>query len=957
MELRMCVTNKSYPISNDRVRSNSDIGEYETSTSCINKIAFLKKPIRTNNDSQKRPNSTHEQEWSATNEFLNSIGIILPIWIITLTWILMIACSYIRNAKLYQERQRNLKLLSDEQRYKKLRHKLLRNLFNLNPEDANSVVRLREKLKSFASGFDEISCLNENHIEKSEVTNYDDFYGQPAEARIAKLGQSGYSWKMLSLIFPRNLIKIGNSTVTINPADGLYLLPEGFTLAVTYRISIHLFTTMFLFSGYLFSTWPFILFAGTPGWMAYFLFSFLLILLKSNTANERGILRLLRSIGETRIQEIMFSYSWNNQRESVRTLAHALWNSGIGVWIDCIKLISGNRLQKNIRRAVKEVNVVVIFLSPEYLKSGNCCVEFEEAIKRPGKLFIHVLSWDEKVRLALRFLVDEIKLPRRHITSHPNSKRWLIKRGFPFRFSKLDDDTIATDEFIHKLETEGQGWREIAAVLHNYTKKYGDIWDFSWWYANTLSGGGIPHQAPCPPNVEKWNLRPFFPLPRFPSFKNIRLFSSFRNVYIREDCGKVGSDGSAFPWKLLIFVFVALLPSLDMYLFFDRQKYLEVYTMDCIDSAKMLNNSEIVRGAFCSKFYDSSSYTRNEYFGFDTAFKKNFVHSAFEEHYKSLNCSGRVYVEPESWRFESALRCVRNLKYQGFISDYIVWTKIIALTGLLFFAIVFNFRTIVDSTKSIPSCLRPLLAVSNLTEETNEKSIMNKLFEFLKFKRTNPSRKRRANRRAETDVEQLDYEARALTPINPDETQSEKLPPTPSVLVKVHGNSSIAKNLRKFFRFLGRSLPDDVEYDIFEYTSPQDKIVENATIIGNVGYGWVNIFVISSPQHLMTLYQRNQMGHIDLTVSVIIVDHQPIPGIINLVTLNEDATNILKPSDAASWLYSVMFIKTREREDGKKDYSSPNLADRILMDVSLRTKDALFKYANKYLKDLKVDDI
>jgi hypothetical protein len=60
-----------------------------------------------------------------------------------------------------------------------------------------------------------------------------------------------------------------------------------------------------------------------------------------------GVMPFTRSVGAPEVEEIMFSYSWKVEEEAIRTLAKACWNSGVGVWIDVIKVlgrVGGNNI-------------------------------------------------------------------------------------------------------------------------------------------------------------------------------------------------------------------------------------------------------------------------------------------------------------------------------------------------------------------------------------------------------------------------------------------------------------------------------------------------------------------------------------------------------------------------------------------------------------------------------------
>ena len=55
-------------------------------------------------------------------------------------------------------------------------------------------------------------------------------------------------------------------------------------------------------------------------------------------SRAEGVMLFCRSLGVPYIEEYAFSYSKQVEPENVRTLAKAMWNSGVGVWIDVLKL-------------------------------------------------------------------------------------------------------------------------------------------------------------------------------------------------------------------------------------------------------------------------------------------------------------------------------------------------------------------------------------------------------------------------------------------------------------------------------------------------------------------------------------------------------------------------------------------------------------------------------------------
>ena len=131
----------------------------------------------------------------------------------------------------------------------------------------------------------------------------------------------------------------------------------------------------------------------------------------------------------------------------MRTLAKAVWKSGVGVWIDVVKLCPGDEIRPMVRttyvengdtdsassasepasrlpplslaefdpffpfphivrvvsllslcvrllvvRSVRRVHKVVVFLCDEYCQSPNCCIEMMEAVQHPEKVTICIIK-------------------------------------------------------------------------------------------------------------------------------------------------------------------------------------------------------------------------------------------------------------------------------------------------------------------------------------------------------------------------------------------------------------------------------------------------------------------------------------------------------------------------------------------------------------------------------------
>ncbi|KAJ3073848.1 hypothetical protein HDU98_000518 [Podochytrium sp. JEL0797] len=100
---------------------------------------------------------------------------------------------------------------------------------------------------------------------------------------------------------------------------------------------------------------------------------------------EPGLLKYLRQVGTPKIEEVMISYSWEPViSENARGLARCLMESGIGAWIDVMKLEASDDTAKITRTVASHTRFVIIFLTDKYLTSSACFIEFLEALNSPN---------------------------------------------------------------------------------------------------------------------------------------------------------------------------------------------------------------------------------------------------------------------------------------------------------------------------------------------------------------------------------------------------------------------------------------------------------------------------------------------------------------------------------------------------------------------------------------------
>lgn len=195
----------------------------------------------------------------------------------------------------------------------------------------------------------------------------------------------------------------------------------------------------------------------------------------------------------------MFSYSWKSEAENVRTLAKAIWETGIGVWVDTVKLCPGDEIRPMVRTMVNRVSRVVVFLSPAYCGSPNCAIEFVEAIQHPDKCLMCVV---EPIDPSIIEFLEDMDIP--------------IVYGFP--------------QLIDALDREVQDMRDTRAL--------------EWWRAQKITTGGVPSQV-----VPKG-----WPIPKFSLTGKIFLKEKSLTVgpvFIQGDCLEAGTR-VALPYLFIL---------------------------------------------------------------------------------------------------------------------------------------------------------------------------------------------------------------------------------------------------------------------------------------------------------------------------------------------------------------------------------------------------------------------
>jgi hypothetical protein len=289
-------------------------------------------------------------------------------------------------------------------------------------------------------------------------------------SRLALLGRQSY--ETIAALRPINL---GNSVLGFAPVlnkgrsrvgTDLYVLPWIYSKG---GARIWIFLRILLFLVFLVFFFQFAQVWDLNIGRAWFFGSSIAIYIMYRLALIRrapdGVMAFCRSMGAPEIEEYMFSYSWKVEPDAVRTLAKAMWNNGVGVWIDVVKLCPGDEIRPMVRTMVNRVHRTVVFLSPAYISSPNCCVEFHEAVQWPKKLLICIMQ--PVPQLA---------------------------------------------EFISQLESQGAvvvtGLRALIAQLDDEICDVNDSSAWRWWRKQKISGGGVPSHTVATSwhTIPKWTV-------------------------------------------------------------------------------------------------------------------------------------------------------------------------------------------------------------------------------------------------------------------------------------------------------------------------------------------------------------------------------------------------------------------------------------------------------------------
>ncbi|KAI8806864.1 hypothetical protein BJ742DRAFT_814656 [Cladochytrium replicatum] len=836
-----------------------------------------------------------------------------------------------------------------------------------------------DALKTFSNGID--AHISEGDPQLLCKATEDPDPGQAVHSttsstRISNLGKTRLVvYQMLA----SQLVSIGSATMVVTRDGNLVKLPRAFDYLSTLWISLAFLTIVFALSVFVAN----LLFAGTIDqnfglfwWIGGIgLYSTIAFMQGTIKRPAKGMLRLFRSIAPPTCEEFMFSYAWDDtsRPEDIRTLARAMFEIGLHVWVDTVKLVSGCMITTTLASAVRTANTVVIFLTPAFLSRYNTATELLEALHYPGKIHIHVVKWDKNVYGILDLIVRTFHVPKERITAHKMKE-------------ERDFDLSSPIQEINDALLNGGGWYDLGAMLDAYSKgkrnnnlsscgiqnfaDNNDIFDFQWWIKYASNHGGIPQTAPYPDGIKPWNFWGVIGSAEICSPKDVRV----GNVWLRADGKYVGTRGSAFPWFVVPIIMFMLFPIGDIALIALREHQIVQKAQVCADDLRtqvatggVLKNHHGIAyeasptlHAICRRFHRSPPFTTKF-----SAFKMDAVADMYDSLYESLkqNCTAgnrslSYWLNPMlSGRVErSKADCIRELQYYFVGKDYYIPRNVqIVFNGI--FLVFFTIIGMLNLPRALsyadpPPCLRPLLATSTLVS------------------------KKQAARNTHFKSFEMDGLMENGGQVATDEDDG-FLPP---IKVAVHGSGEIANNLETFLKLLGfladpsffeggrvKRTPSRLGRSSRQSSSngepknqnnetlpvkhtpsrlrpfsqlstsnggPSNFTDGNVTdashsteadsVLVHVPFVWVDVHVISSIQDRENLYgMREHLRYDQMVVA--------IGG-------SSEVTND-GPEESKTWLKSVLFIDCND--------NTTDFATSVMENISLRTKDALVGFGHQ----------
>ncbi|KAI8808342.1 hypothetical protein BJ742DRAFT_809439 [Cladochytrium replicatum] len=660
----------------------------------------------------------------------------------------------------------------------------------------------------------------------------------------------------------------------------------------------------------------------------------------ANASKEKGGWQKMRAIAPPVAEEFMFSYNWDPRfMNDIRSIARALWEMDIGVWIDWVKIQSGDTVWYTVRKAARDVNTMVIFLTPKYLESMNCCHELYQSLCFPEKVHFHVLEWDETVDKFLRFMIQEVGISADRITAHPYKASKLGRRASEAKKQSTDA--------VHKLGRNGRGYLDLCAALTAYVQREGDVYDIWWWLRNASPTSSVPDDATTPPAVERYNFRLLTPwnLDWHIPEGSIR----FGNLWISGGATKMGTRASAFPWLTVLLGLCAVTPLVDLVTFAMRWVHLDSAAASCIrdidrtfragqnappDSPAGLTSGSILHALCVVPFFKLDQGTGPSSglnYLIPVAWNRfdNYVNT-------TLRCSSfdRSFMYP--WReIDEIVPCISNLeKYYvtaGLPTTIAVWPPFLALTILYLVVGSIDYRVLLDRTGITPPPLRALLVAGTLNQnrssESDNADADNEAFTTGKRKTV---RLTKSVRRKRVSSYEIDPELPAMVVESLSRMQgSPEGQFVPRVYVVVRGDkqNAICKTLQLYLETLGFHLPiSDTHLDDLGFPSGQIPAAFQRAV-------WVNVYVISDFGFLQRLYAvRDRIG---FNNCVFILDETK-------QFLAEIERHNLQPRPERVWLNSILFIVAKD-----KGVERPDVASNVFRNISAKSRSVLLHWSKK----------
>ncbi|KAI8618392.1 hypothetical protein BC830DRAFT_946838 [Chytriomyces sp. MP71] len=229
-----------------------------------------------------------------------------------------------------------------------------------------------------------------------------------------------------------------------------------------------------------------------------------------------GLLKYLRDFSVPVIEEVMISYSWESGvTETARGIARCLIASGLGCWIDFIKLTTGDKTAQTTRTIAHHARFVVIILTEKYVSSTACFIEILEALSAP-KPHERVIVYVPERKHSYFHRVSKLS---RQLKSHGIQ----VLEHLPELVTALNSRIVEGTEDSHLL----------------------------WWQKYVSNSSGMPHEAIVPEKTQAPRLLPFrlfgHILPYGKGMINIS------NIWIRGDCSDSGTKALSFPWMFLFY--------------------------------------------------------------------------------------------------------------------------------------------------------------------------------------------------------------------------------------------------------------------------------------------------------------------------------------------------------------------------------------------------------------------